>query len=69
MNVHTLDLSSTKVTDFGAAALGNVHTLNLSSTKVTDVGAATLGNVHTLDLRGTKVVNHELWWARRRPLF
>ncbi len=52
-NVHTLDLSSTQVTD--VSALGNVHTLNLSSTQVTDVSA--LGNVHTLNLSFTQVAD------------
>ena len=56
-DVHTLDLSGTKITDVGVAVLCNVHTLNLIGTKVTDVGASALGNVHTLDLCGTEVTD------------
>jgi hypothetical protein len=48
-NVHTLDLSYTKVTD--VSMLGNVHSLDLALCQgVTDVSA--LGKVHTLDLGG-----------------
>ena len=50
-NVHTLNLSNTKVKD--VSMLGNVHTLNLSNTLVKDVSM--LGNVHTLNLSNTLV--------------
>ena len=52
-NVHTLDLSYTKVTD--VSMLGRVHRLDLSCTQVTDVSM--LGGVHTLYLNGTQVTD------------
>jgi hypothetical protein len=52
-NVHTLDLSYTKVTD--VSMLGNVHTLDLEGCEVK--GLASLGNVHTLNLIETQVTD------------
>ena len=44
VNLHTLDLSHTNITD--VSALGNLHTLKLSGSNITDVSA--LGNVRIL---------------------
>jgi hypothetical protein len=52
-NIHILNLTHAKITDF--SALGRVHTLNLSWTMVEDVSM--LGGVHDLNIAGTKVVN------------
>lgn len=50
-NVHTLDLTSTKIID--VSALGGVHTLNLIGTDVTDISA--LDNVKQLYLQDAQL--------------
>ena len=49
-NVHTIDLSNTKITNAGLKYLEGVHTIYLYNTKVTDVGIKYLRSTGTKEI-------------------